>query len=61
MYFFPIVVDPKPEQWAEISKVIKEKKLFPFFDMAYQGFASGLLNLHIFAMISCYLFCPFPR
>lgn len=24
-----------------MSKVIKEKKLFPFFDMAYQGFASG--------------------
>jgi len=37
----PTGVDPKPEQWAEISKVIKEKKLFPFFDMAYQGFASG--------------------
>jgi len=29
------------EQWAEISKVIKSKQLFPFFDMAYQGFASG--------------------
>ncbi|CAB3366865.1 Hypothetical predicted protein [Cloeon dipterum] len=37
----PTGVDPKPEQWAEISKVIKDKQLFPFFDMAYQGFASG--------------------
>ncbi|KAJ9584919.1 hypothetical protein L9F63_020725, partial [Diploptera punctata] len=37
----PTGVDPKPEQWAEISKVVKQKKLFPFFDMAYQGFASG--------------------
>ncbi|XP_021962941.1 aspartate aminotransferase, mitochondrial [Folsomia candida] len=37
----PTGVDPKPEQWAEISKLIKQKKLFPFFDMAYQGFASG--------------------
>lgn len=37
----PTGVDPKPEQWAEMSKVIKEKQLFPFFDMAYQGFASG--------------------
>lgn len=37
----PTGVDPKPEQWDELSKVIKEKKLFPFFDMAYQGFASG--------------------
>ncbi|XP_065569242.1 aspartate aminotransferase, mitochondrial-like isoform X1 [Artemia franciscana] len=37
----PTGVDPKPEQWAEISKVVKEKELFPFIDMAYQGFASG--------------------
>lgn len=29
-------VDPTVEQWQEISKVMKEKKLFPFFDMAYQ-------------------------
>ena len=29
-------VDPTPEQWKEISKLIKEKQLFPFFDMAYQ-------------------------
>jgi len=37
----PTGVDPKPEQWAEISQVVKQRKLFPFFDMAYQGFASG--------------------
>lgn len=37
----PTGVDPKPEQWAELSEVIKKKNLFPFFDMAYQGFASG--------------------
>jgi len=37
----PTGVDPRPEQWAELSKVIKERQLFPFFDMAYQGFASG--------------------
>jgi aspartate/tyrosine/aromatic aminotransferase len=24
-----------------MCQVIKDKKLFPFFDMAYQGFASG--------------------
>ena len=29
-------VDPTPEQWKEISKLMKEKRLFPFFDMAYQ-------------------------
>ncbi|XP_031779568.1 aspartate aminotransferase, mitochondrial isoform X2 [Nasonia vitripennis] len=37
----PTGVDPKPEQWAELSQLIKKKNLFPFFDMAYQGFASG--------------------
>lgn len=37
----PTGVDPTPAQWKEISDIVKEKKLFPFFDMAYQGFASG--------------------
>ncbi|XP_058451617.1 aspartate aminotransferase, mitochondrial isoform X2 [Malaya genurostris] len=37
----PTGVDPRPEQWAEISALFKKRKLFPFFDMAYQGFASG--------------------
>lgn len=38
----PTGVDPKPEQWSELSGLIKKKNLFPFFDMAYQGFASGI-------------------
>ena len=38
----PTGVDPKPDQWKEISKVVKNRELFPFFDMAYQGFASGI-------------------
>jgi aspartate aminotransferase len=37
----PTGIDPTLEQWAEISDVVKSRKLFPFFDMAYQGFASG--------------------
>lgn len=37
----PTGVDPSPQQWAAISKAMKEKDHFPFFDMAYQGFASG--------------------
>ncbi|EJT99836.1 aspartate aminotransferase [Dacryopinax primogenitus] len=37
----PTGVDPTKEQWEELSGLIKEKGLFPFFDMAYQGFASG--------------------
>mgnify|MGYP000873083135 FL=1 len=37
----PTGVDPTPEQWAEMSKVLKKKNCIPFFDSAYQGFASG--------------------
>ena len=37
----PTGVDPTQEQWKQISNVVKEKQHYPFFDMAYQGFASG--------------------
>jgi len=37
----PTGVDPKPEQWMELSSAIKAQGLYPFFDMAYQGFSSG--------------------
>jgi aspartate aminotransferase len=40
----PTGVDPTKEQWGEIMKIMKERKLFPFFDTAYQGFASGCLE-----------------
>lgn len=46
----PTGVDPKPEQWAELSALIKQKNLFPFFDMAYQGFASGDVDYDAFAV-----------
>ena len=34
-------MDPTPEQWKQISETIKKHQLLPFFDCAYQGFASG--------------------
>ncbi|XP_065754550.1 aspartate aminotransferase, mitochondrial isoform X2 [Phocoena phocoena] len=37
----PTGVDPRPEQWKEMAAVMKKNNLFAFFDMAYQGFASG--------------------
>ncbi|DBA00513.1 TPA: hypothetical protein N0F65_006417 [Lagenidium giganteum] len=40
----PTGVDPTFEQWKEISDVMKAKKHIPFFDCAYQGFASGDAN-----------------
>ena len=37
----PTGIDPTEEQWQQIATVMKEKSHYPFFDMAYQGFASG--------------------
>ncbi|CAH1962270.1 unnamed protein product [Acanthoscelides obtectus] len=37
----PTGVDPSQEQWCEISQLVKKRQLFPVFDVAYQGFASG--------------------
>jgi len=40
----PTGVDPNFEQWKEIAKVCKQKHHLPFFDSAYQGYASGDLD-----------------
>lgn len=40
----PTGVDPTQDQWKRIADVIEQKKLFPLFDSAYQGFASGDLD-----------------
>jgi len=37
----PTGVDPTQEQWKQIAKTIRAKRHFPFFDCAYQGFATG--------------------
>jgi aspartate aminotransferase len=37
----PTGCDLNKEQWSELSQLFKAKKHFPFFDMAYQGFATG--------------------
>jgi len=34
----PTGVDPNKEQWREISQAIKRRNLFPFIDLAYQGY-----------------------
>ena len=36
----PTGVDPTEENCKAIAEVMQEKKLIPFFDSAYQGFAS---------------------
>lgn len=46
----PTGIDPTHEQWKELSNLCKEKGHFPFFDMAYQGFASGDIDYDAFAL-----------
>ena len=46
----PTGVDPSKEQWKKIAEVMHERSLFPFFDCAYQGFASGDLAQDNFAI-----------
>lgn len=41
----PTGVDPTPEQWKEISAVLKARNHLPLFDMAYQGFTSGNVDM----------------
>lgn len=40
----PTGLDPTREQWKAIADLCERKKIFPFFDSAYQGFASGSLE-----------------
>jgi aspartate aminotransferase len=46
----PTGIDPTEAQWRQISDVVKEKEHFAFFDMAYQGFASGDTDRDAFAI-----------
>jgi aspartate aminotransferase len=40
----PTGADYTKEQWTEIAEMMKSRKLFPFFDSAYQGFGSLAAN-----------------
>lgn len=40
----PTGIDPTPEQWSKIADLCIAKNHFPFFDVAYQGFATGDLD-----------------
>lgn len=37
----PTGCDPTKDQWKELAVLLRKKSHFPFFDCAYQGFASG--------------------
>lgn len=38
----PTGVDPTPEQWVEIARVVQERGILPLIDFAYQGFGDGV-------------------
>lgn len=40
----PTGVDPSEEEWKELSTLILQQKVFPFFDLAYQGFGKGIIE-----------------
>lgn len=46
----PTGIDPKPENWREMCQLFKKKQFLTYFDMAYQGFASGDTNRDAFAV-----------
>jgi len=45
----PTGVDPTKEQWSAIADAVEANELVPFFDVAYQGFASGSLEEDAYA------------
>jgi aromatic-amino-acid transaminase len=38
----PTGADLTQDQWADVIKVVAERRLVPFLDMAYQGFGDGI-------------------
>ncbi|KAI0972278.1 aspartate aminotransferase-like protein [Xylaria arbuscula] len=40
----PTGLDPSREDWQRIADTCQEKQLFPIFDSAYQGFATGNID-----------------
>lgn len=46
----PTGIDPTEEQWRQISQAVKDGEHYAFFDMAYQGFASGNTDKDAYAV-----------
>jgi aspartate/tyrosine/aromatic aminotransferase len=40
----PTGIDPTPEQWSEVAKLLAERGMIPLVDFAYQGFGEGLVE-----------------
>jgi len=46
----PTGVDPSKQQWEQIADAMQNLQLIPFFDCAYQGFATGDLDADAYAV-----------
>jgi len=46
----PTGVDPTEAQWKQLAVLMKQKQHIPYFDCAYQGFATGSLDNDAFAV-----------
>lgn len=42
--------DLTDDQWEEVVEIVKERNLFPFFIMSWQGFISGDLDIDAYAI-----------
>ncbi len=38
----PTGIDPTPAQWSQIVEIVRERRLLPLVDFAYQGLAEGI-------------------
>ncbi|PSK39054.1 hypothetical protein C7M61_002363 [Candidozyma pseudohaemuli] len=50
----PTGCDYTQDQWLQIITLLKERDLFPVFDIAYQGFASGSVDTDAWAIRQAY-------
>lgn len=59
----PTGCDLTPKEWRDLSGLMKRKKLFPFFDFAYQGFAESIdadaYPVRLFAQEGHEFFCAY--
>lgn len=46
----PTGLDPTKDQWWEIARLMRERRLFPLFDAAYLGFNSGSIDEDAFVI-----------
>lgn len=46
----PTGADPTEEHWRAMASMFRDKRLIPFFDLAYQGFASGSVDKDAWAI-----------